>query len=75
MLEAFGERFAPSQSVQAVVAAGRTGRKGKKGFYLYDEKGKKGGVDPSVYELLPTGAAAESRCPSTRFSGAACWRW
>jgi 3-hydroxyacyl-CoA dehydrogenase/enoyl-CoA hydratase/3-hydroxybutyryl-CoA epimerase len=54
MLEAFGNRMAPSQSLQRVVAAGRTGRKGKKGFYKYDEKGKKGGVDPSVYELLPT---------------------
>jgi 3-hydroxyacyl-CoA dehydrogenase/enoyl-CoA hydratase/3-hydroxybutyryl-CoA epimerase len=55
MLEAFGNRMAPSQSLTRVVAAGRTGRKGKKGFYKYDEKGKKGGVDPSVYELLPTG--------------------
>jgi len=56
MVEAFGSRLAPSQSLQRVVAAGRTGRKGKKGFYRYDDKGKKGGVDLSVYELLPTGA-------------------
>jgi 3-hydroxyacyl-CoA dehydrogenase / enoyl-CoA hydratase / 3-hydroxybutyryl-CoA epimerase len=55
MLEAFGNRMAPSQSLTRVVAAGRTGRKGKKGFYRYDETGKKRGVDPSVYELLPTG--------------------
>jgi 3-hydroxyacyl-CoA dehydrogenase/enoyl-CoA hydratase/3-hydroxybutyryl-CoA epimerase len=55
MLEAFGNRMAPSQSLTRVVAAGRTGRKGKKGFYRYDENGKKRGVDPSVYELLPTG--------------------
>jgi len=55
MLEAFGNRMAPSQSLVRVVAAGRTGRKGKKGFYRYDEIGKKRGVDPSVYELLPTG--------------------
>ncbi len=55
MLEAFGSRMAPSQSLTRVVAAGRTGRKGKKGFYRYDENGKKRGVDPSVYELLPTG--------------------
>ena len=55
MLEAFGSRMAPSQSLTRVVAAGRTGRKGKKGFYRYDETGKKRGVDPSVYELLPTG--------------------
>jgi len=55
MLEAFGNRMAPSQSLVRIVAAGRTGRKGKKGFYRYDETGKKRGVDPSVYELLPTG--------------------
>jgi 3-hydroxyacyl-CoA dehydrogenase/enoyl-CoA hydratase/3-hydroxybutyryl-CoA epimerase len=53
--EAFGERMAPSASLRAVVEAGRLGRKGKKGFYLYDEKGKKGKVDESVYDLLPTG--------------------
>jgi 3-hydroxyacyl-CoA dehydrogenase/enoyl-CoA hydratase/3-hydroxybutyryl-CoA epimerase len=56
MLESFGSRMAPSQSLARVVAAGRTGRKGKKGFYRYDEKGKKSGVDPSIYDLLPTGA-------------------
>jgi 3-hydroxyacyl-CoA dehydrogenase/enoyl-CoA hydratase/3-hydroxybutyryl-CoA epimerase len=55
MLDAFGSRMAPSESLTRVVAAGRTGRKGKKGFYKYDEKGKKGGVDPTVYELLPSG--------------------
>jgi 3-hydroxyacyl-CoA dehydrogenase/enoyl-CoA hydratase/3-hydroxybutyryl-CoA epimerase len=56
MLEAFGNRMAPSHSLQRVVGAGRLGRKGKKGFYRYDDAGKKGGVDPTVYELLPTGA-------------------
>jgi 3-hydroxyacyl-CoA dehydrogenase/enoyl-CoA hydratase/3-hydroxybutyryl-CoA epimerase len=53
--EAFGERLAPAQSLQRVVDAGRKGRKGLKGFYAYDADGKKGGVDASVYELLPTG--------------------
>ena len=56
MLEAFGTRMAPSQTLLRVVAAGRTGRKGKKGFYRYDDAGKKGGVDASVYDLLPTGS-------------------
>ena len=42
MHDAFGDRFSPAQSVQAVVGAGRYGRKSKKGFYLYDEEGKKG---------------------------------
>ncbi len=56
MHEAFGERFAPPSSMQAVVAAGRLGRKAKKGFYLYDEDGKKGEVDASVYTLLAPAA-------------------
>jgi 3-hydroxyacyl-CoA dehydrogenase/enoyl-CoA hydratase/3-hydroxybutyryl-CoA epimerase len=54
--EAFGDRLAPSQSLRAVVEAGRLGRKGKSGFYQYDESGRKGDVDPTVYALLPTGA-------------------
>jgi 3-hydroxyacyl-CoA dehydrogenase/enoyl-CoA hydratase/3-hydroxybutyryl-CoA epimerase len=54
--EAFGARMPRSRSLEKVLAAGRLGRKGKSGFYRYDAKGKKGEVDPSVYELLPTGA-------------------
>ena len=46
MAEAFGGRMTPAQSLQRVIVAGRLGRKGKKGFYLYDENGKKGDVDP-----------------------------
>jgi 3-hydroxyacyl-CoA dehydrogenase / enoyl-CoA hydratase / 3-hydroxybutyryl-CoA epimerase len=53
--EAFGARMAPNESIQRVIKAGRLGRKGKRGFYAYDDAGKKGGVDASVYELLPTG--------------------
>ena len=51
-LEAFGERLAPSEALQQVVESGRLGRKGKKGFYLYDENGKKGGVDETVYAVF-----------------------
>jgi 3-hydroxyacyl-CoA dehydrogenase/enoyl-CoA hydratase/3-hydroxybutyryl-CoA epimerase len=57
LADAFGERFASSESMQRVIAAGRTGRKGGTGFYRYGKDGKKGGVDQSVYELLPTGTA------------------
>ena len=57
LAEAFGGRMTPSESLRRVVESGRPGRKGKKGFYLYDGDGKKGAVDPSVYELLPHGAA------------------
>jgi 3-hydroxyacyl-CoA dehydrogenase/enoyl-CoA hydratase/3-hydroxybutyryl-CoA epimerase len=52
MHDAFGARFAPAESVQAVVGSGRYGRKSKKGFYRYDDEGKKGAVDESVYELI-----------------------
>jgi 3-hydroxyacyl-CoA dehydrogenase/enoyl-CoA hydratase/3-hydroxybutyryl-CoA epimerase len=51
---ALGERLTPSASLTGVLEAGRLGRKGKKGFYSYDRHGKKGGVDRSVYALLPT---------------------
>jgi 3-hydroxyacyl-CoA dehydrogenase/enoyl-CoA hydratase/3-hydroxybutyryl-CoA epimerase len=50
--EAFGPRMAPSEAMHRVVAAGRTGRKGGKGFYRYNDKGTKGPVDESVYELI-----------------------
>ena len=55
MAKAFGARVSPSQSLQRVQGAGRLGRKGRSGFYSYNEQGKKGGVDESVYALLPTG--------------------
>ncbi|HET9453457.1 MAG TPA: fatty acid oxidation complex subunit alpha FadJ [Gemmatimonadaceae bacterium] len=55
MAEAFGARMMPGEGVRRVVESGRTGRKGRKGFYLYDETGKKGGVDPSVYQMIHQG--------------------
>lgn len=57
MAAAFGDRMQPSTTLGKVLAAGRLGRKGRKGFYTYDENGKKGGVDESVYQLTPTGTA------------------
>jgi len=53
--EAFGDRMAPSQALSRVVESGRTGRKGRSGFYRYDKNGKKGPVDPSVYQLFAGG--------------------
>jgi 3-hydroxyacyl-CoA dehydrogenase/enoyl-CoA hydratase/3-hydroxybutyryl-CoA epimerase len=53
--EAFGARMTPSESLRRVVESGRTGRKGRLGFYRYDEAGRKGEVDPSVYEVLAGG--------------------
>lgn len=52
MAESFGARMMPGEGVRRVVESGRTGRKGRSGFYLYDDEGKKGGVDPSVYALI-----------------------
>ncbi len=57
MAAAFGDRMQPSSTLGKVLAAGRLGRKGRKGFYTYDEHGKKGGVDQTVYQLTPTGTA------------------
>jgi 3-hydroxyacyl-CoA dehydrogenase/enoyl-CoA hydratase/3-hydroxybutyryl-CoA epimerase len=50
--ESLGARMAPSESLRRVVAAGRKGRKGRSGFYLYDEKGDKGRVDPTIYGVI-----------------------
>jgi 3-hydroxyacyl-CoA dehydrogenase/enoyl-CoA hydratase/3-hydroxybutyryl-CoA epimerase len=63
LAEAFGARMAPSDSLRRVVESGRTGRKGRKGFYRYDEAGTRADVDPSVYELLPNGAARRAIDP------------
>ncbi len=64
--DAFGDRFAPATSMQAVVASGRIGRKAKKGFYLYDEEGKKGEVDETVYTLLAPGARETTTATGTQ---------
>ncbi|MEO7217286.1 MAG: fatty acid oxidation complex subunit alpha FadJ [Gemmatimonadaceae bacterium] len=55
MFEEFGQRLAPSDSLQRVIDAGRFGRKSKKGFYLYDDAGKKGGIDSTVYDIFAPG--------------------
>ncbi|HEX7122478.1 MAG TPA: fatty acid oxidation complex subunit alpha FadJ [Gemmatimonadaceae bacterium] len=57
--DAFGERMAPAQSLRAVVESGRLGRKGRRGFYQYDEDGRKGTEDISIYELLSTRSTRE----------------
>ncbi len=62
MAEALGGRMQPSEALQKVLTAGRLGRKGKQGFYAYDEKGKREGVDESVYALF-TGGARRKEMP------------
>ena len=56
MADAFGSRMQPSEALVKVLGAGRLGRKGKQGFYAYDEKGKREGVDESVYQLFVGGS-------------------
>jgi 3-hydroxyacyl-CoA dehydrogenase/enoyl-CoA hydratase/3-hydroxybutyryl-CoA epimerase len=51
MVEAFGERLAPSPAIAEMVAAKRLGRKAGAGFYRY-HGGQKGEADPDVYRLL-----------------------
>jgi 3-hydroxyacyl-CoA dehydrogenase / enoyl-CoA hydratase / 3-hydroxybutyryl-CoA epimerase len=55
LYEAFGARMTPSAAMRRVVESGRLGRKGKQGFFRYDADGKKGDVDPSIYEILRSG--------------------
>jgi 3-hydroxyacyl-CoA dehydrogenase / enoyl-CoA hydratase / 3-hydroxybutyryl-CoA epimerase len=48
---AFGERLAPPAGLATLTKKGRLGRKSGKGFYRY-AGGKKGAVDPGVYQEL-----------------------
>ncbi len=50
--ESLGERIDLPKSMEAIEKSGRLGKKNKKGFYNWDEKGKKAGVDTSVYSDL-----------------------
>ena len=64
LTEAFGERMQAPAGTDGLVNGGRKGRKNRKGFYLYDDKGKRGGVDESVYADLgvnPTGSIDRNR--------------
>ena len=55
MLEAFGERMAGPAMASNLVDDDRMGRKNGRGFYRYDDKGKRGSVDESVYQALKIG--------------------
>lgn len=64
--DAFGDRAKPSDKMAKIVETGRMGKKNQKGFYHYDEKGKKGEVDQSVYKDLGLGT------PSNPFDEETC---
>jgi 3-hydroxyacyl-CoA dehydrogenase / enoyl-CoA hydratase / 3-hydroxybutyryl-CoA epimerase len=58
LVDAFGDRMAGPDMMKGLIDADRRGRKNHKGIYLYDESGKRGGVDETVYADLgvqPTG--------------------
>jgi 3-hydroxyacyl-CoA dehydrogenase/enoyl-CoA hydratase/3-hydroxybutyryl-CoA epimerase len=59
LVAAFGDRMAPSPTLQRVLESGRTGRKGGRGFYTYAE-GKRGAADAAVYALTPHQGARRS---------------
>ena len=50
--KAFGERAEPSPLMAKASESGRLGKKNKRGFYLYDDRGKKLAVDPTIYQSL-----------------------
>jgi 3-hydroxyacyl-CoA dehydrogenase / enoyl-CoA hydratase / 3-hydroxybutyryl-CoA epimerase len=54
MVDAFGDRMAGPGLLDNV--SDRKGRKNGKGFYLYDEKGKRGEPDETIYADLGLGA-------------------
>jgi 3-hydroxyacyl-CoA dehydrogenase/enoyl-CoA hydratase/3-hydroxybutyryl-CoA epimerase len=60
LADALGLRMTPSEAMRRVVATGRLGRKGRTGFYKYDESGKKGDVDSSIYQIIGAGARASA---------------
>ena len=59
MLDAFGERMAGPEMAQGLLDDDRRGRKNGRGFYEYDDKGKRGDIDDSVYKALGLGPRRE----------------
>lgn len=53
MEEGIGARMKANPMSGELVGAGLLGKKNKKGFYLYDEDGKQGEVNPEVQKMLP----------------------
>ena len=55
MIDAFGDRMVGPDMMAGLVDDDRYGRKNGRGFYEYDDKGKRGGVDETVYAALGLG--------------------
>jgi 3-hydroxyacyl-CoA dehydrogenase/enoyl-CoA hydratase/3-hydroxybutyryl-CoA epimerase len=50
--DALGERMAPPAILGVVAEKKLLGKKGGKGLYLYDEKGKRAGINPEIIEAV-----------------------
>ncbi|MBX9768263.1 MAG: enoyl-CoA hydratase/isomerase family protein [Bdellovibrionales bacterium] len=59
--KAFGERAEPSPLMFKTGESGRLGKKNKRGFYLYDDRGKKLAVDPTIYQALGLPAPSKGK--------------
>jgi 3-hydroxyacyl-CoA dehydrogenase/enoyl-CoA hydratase/3-hydroxybutyryl-CoA epimerase len=59
MIDAFGDRMEGPKMMAGLVEDDRNGRKNGRGFYEYDEKGKRGDVDETVYGALGLGPRRE----------------
>ncbi len=64
--KAFGERIETAACLDSLDKSGRLGKKNGKGFYQYDENGKRGDSDSSIYSALglsvPTSPLSEKEC-------------
>ncbi|MCH8991631.1 MAG: hypothetical protein IIA44_07790 [Acidobacteria bacterium] len=63
MVDAFGDRMAGPDMMPGLLDDDRKGRKNGRGFYSYDEDGKRGGVDESVYSALGLGPRRQLPSP------------
>jgi 3-hydroxyacyl-CoA dehydrogenase/enoyl-CoA hydratase/3-hydroxybutyryl-CoA epimerase len=52
LFDAYGPRMKGCELNSKVIATGRLGKKNGKGFYLYDQQGRKKGLDPEIESIL-----------------------
>lgn len=62
---AFGDRMPPPTALEAITASGKLGKKGGEGFYLYDAKGAKRGVNREASRI----ASASKRPRESEIGG------
>ncbi len=60
LTDAFGDRMAGPDLMGGLIDSDRKGRKNRRGFYSYDDDGKRGDVDESVYADLGVTPSAQT---------------